>query len=50
MNFKDEGCREPTDHPQPSPSGRKTGQTLDPTRQSKNLNEWVEVEVVNLEE
>jgi hypothetical protein len=34
----------------PSPSGRKTGQTLDPIRQSKNSNGWVEVEVVNLEE
>jgi hypothetical protein len=34
----------------PSPSGRKTGQTLNAIRQSKYSNGWVEVEVVNLEE
>jgi hypothetical protein len=32
----------------PSPLGRETGQTLDPIRQSKNSNWWVEVKVVNL--
>jgi hypothetical protein len=34
----------------PSPLEKKTGQTLDPIRQSKNSDGWVEVKVVNLEE
>jgi hypothetical protein len=50
MNFKDEGCQEPTNHPQPISLRKKNWTDIRPIRQSKNSNGWVEVEVVNLEE